>query len=999
MKKYSRTTRQKSLLLTSVSMLVFLAGCDFTELKNPFGSDRPPQVVEGERRQPIYNQQMMVRMRGMQQPAAAPAMPPMVMQAQPQPPMQPVAPMQPPVQQRVAPAPEAFSAPARPAQTQVYSRPAEAAQPMPSMDVAPPPPVQPAAREELAATQQPQPAQDESFFASIFSNRETTESANPPPWKMREGVQDDYVAPEPKTVTHAAKMPAPAPQAEVMQEPVAEKTNPEAAPAWADQWIGKNQPEKAPLANAPMDDARTAPYPALSSVPPRPEEFETAKTASRQNLQQMEDARATADQQRAVLSAEPSQQFKSEPVEVPMPKQAAEQANESYVTPAIPQQSMAPSYPGSTPRRGVDIMTQEEWEALKRGQPLQTTPNPGQRSDLGEPEKDSRASLQDDAASEPPSFFARVFGSLNTEHTDTNTPGAEASAQPAIVSEQTFARAAVQEIQPKIITPEDPRQQLFLPNTPSAHDKAAANELNEELAAEQSANGDWLMALVSKNREEERREQLPHTLQAQAQQMQLVPEEKPAQPPVELHMASLEKATPEKAIAEKATPEASPAAPAPVAAKPATSPEAQLLARLAAAPAGDAQPAALAKSTKKEKAKSAPAQTQLSLLPAEPASPAPAEPVVLARMQDHAIPQAEEAKAPKPEPVKTEQAKAEPEVSQPGWMSKLFAVSDAQASEPMHQTKDVAFGTQLATSASVKTEANPEPVKSEMIPAPAEMPAEVKPEPKETATTEPLPAQPVAQAVPAPEPETVVNRSVAEHNARLAAKKEMKLAKKGKGHAKETTLAKKDKAAPVTLAQKQPAPQPLDQHDTTQSGPSVTLTSLPTAPEFMKSSFETPADTAALAQATPVAPTEEVATTAPIIQTDPEIAQPAWFGKMFNGKQDADEKTAPAAVAVNENADTQKSANTAQNSRSPADAPASKTVNGGMQASASQSRLPSLSSVAAPITEVLTGQAESGLAASAASALPSPKILQEIKMLPTSRYSARSAGSTLQDSH
>jgi hypothetical protein len=163
-----------------------------------------------------------------------------------------------------------------------------------------------------------------------------------------------------------------------------------------------------------------------------------------------------------------------------------------------------------------------------------------------------------------------------------------------------------------------------------------------------------------------------------------------------------------------------------------------------------------------------------------------------------------------------------------------------------------------------------------------------------------------------------------------------------------------------------------------------------------------PVQSAAAPQpAEPVVAANDAPDQAPhILQVDQQIAQPAWYKSMFNekDKQAASANAPSEAVAVNKDGAGENTLNTAQNSGSaPEKTPAAEVNAASAEAPESSSGLPSLASVAAPITQVLTGDAN--MAASAASALPSPKILQEIKMMPSSRYTARVRSGTLQDTH
>lgn len=843
MKKYSRPPRQNAVLLTSASTLVMLAGCDFTDMKNPFTPDRPPQVVEGERRQPIYNQQMISRMQA-KAPGDGMLVAPAGQAGNPLPPAPPaaMAPAVLPAQAPVAPPPAAF-VPAAPA-----PRPAEPSAAMPA-------PVQAASA-----------AQEGSFLSRVFTARPAAESGNLPPWKMRGGVQPDYVAPE------AA-----------------------AAPAWADQWIGKPAPQGnvnpqamiAPQIDAPMDAERNAPYPSLSSVPPRPEEFETAKTAGRQALQELQDARAAAEATRDALSAQPSQTYQAVPVEMPPPPEppAAGEASAPSYPSAYPS-----AYPGA-PRRGVDIMTQEEWEALKRrppsADPVPAMDAPQQRSGLDRPVDVlarlpvSSVATEAASAAEPPSFFARVFGSPDTEHADTNTPSAIAS----VLFETADGGSLTAPAPQPAAAADEPRPAAF-PTAPQTLDAQlallSAPPLTEDVAEAESGE-DWLLALVSRSRE---------------------------------------------SIAPEAEESAAPGQ--------------QLLARMTAPPAFPDNAVSSQKSIPSGGQSLLQEQAQKEKIAPAPRSAAPAEPLQLSLLE-----------MPPADPAASERAGAEAsapaEPQAPAWLSHLF-LAHAGGDEPV-KPRQVMFGTQLATAAAPESVAPPP-----SAPGPLTLPvAESRP-----ASAPPQLVQ--DEAAPAP----AVNRAIAERLARLETQREaakalpVKKSAMSKASAGGSAPAAKN-AAPVTLAaQKSAVP--------------ASVSGLPEAPA---PAAEAPAQAApetlasiSTSLSAPVSVLPEPVIPAAAAATPDDPAGPAWYGRLFGG------------------------AHVAQHS---ADAVEDTHGNTGRSAGEEETKLPSLASVAAPIADVLTGEA--ALAAGGASALPSPRILQEVKMLPASRYSARVRGVALQDTH
>lgn len=1028
------------MLLTSASSLVLLAGCDFTTMKNPFVTDRPPQVVDGERRQPIYNQQMISRMQqktgtqlygdsahippppmdpalaaqqqqqawqqqqaiqmeayqqqqaqaqaaaqaralatGKPVPPPQPVTPPPAMMAPP-PPMQPPAMMPPPMQPPAAMA--------DPMQQPMAAQPAY----MP-----PPPPVQPApmanppASLAAAATaeQALPPAPDNTPSGGFFSNNETAKSDNLPPWKMREGVQDDYIDPKAEAVAEAA---ARARMAASQQQPGTMVDAPSAAPApgWANKWIGKQAPEP----DAPMNAERAASYPALSSVPPRPDEFDTAKKASQQTTQELQVENANANAARAALAVEPSQAYKPTPVEMPAspPEAKTTAKTESYVTPAYtapaPEASApAPvvnqqSYPG-TPRRGIDIMTQSEWEALKNGQSYVTPAMPAapdgnnaqpSSPDQSVPQSDQHSELkQQDAVPqlpvagivtqtaadamhnapipEPSPLFARIFGTVNAEKPD--APAQAESIAPAEVATMPPSANATQ-----AMTQATPPQ------------KAPAPAQQPSSSAD-SSTSDWLLALITRNKEDE-------ALLREANENAQTANARAAQ-----YDASL---TPEK----------------------------QLLAQISGNGLVDAKVKPFPQQ------KTAPVQlsidTPVTPVPAL-AEPDPVQPSLFTAKQETA-PVAPAVVAAVEPPVQ-EEAPA----TQPGWMNKLFGNVRIEPATPTN-TK-AAFGTPLTTTASLmdpapekKTTPAPEPVQAAIVEppvAPATTPALAEALPQkpslvpENAIIHYNPqakSQPQTLQLAAAEPE-VPNRAIMEHNARMAAKNATKLAKKkGKADAN-IGLAKASLPAPafVQAAAPQAPSQPIIAQDTSQTPAPVTiwqkaeqekkdtLTRLPTAPDHLQAvltdktasenQLATEAADQRVAEASAVLPP-------PILDTDAEVAKPAWYNRMFNdnGKNADAQNGASQAVAVNDSTQSTNSANTAQNSASAGMSAAETSVNALSASADSGSKLPSMTAIAAPMAEVVAGAA-----AQAASSLPSPKLLQQIRTMPGAQLG------TLQDIH
>ena len=133
-------------------------------------------------------------------------------------------------------------------------------------------------------------------------------------------------------------------------QPVRPSAAPSAAPfvspAKKESLVRKPIPGNPGAGNSPYDNEQT---PALSSVPPKPVQFKDVKAGHSQQVQDLRTEYDQAQQAKSKLMREPSQQQTtpvSQPVkaEVPLPEQAV------Y----------------AHPRRGIDIMTQEQWDALQK---------------------------------------------------------------------------------------------------------------------------------------------------------------------------------------------------------------------------------------------------------------------------------------------------------------------------------------------------------------------------------------------------------------------------------------------------------------------------------------------------------------------------------------------------------------------------------------------------------------------------------------------------------
>lgn len=781
MKKHFRT-RSMAFLLSSASGLVLLAGCDFTNFKNPFVPDRPPQMVEGERRQPVYNQQMIARVRektggvvSSQDNSGIPA-----------------------------PPPEFADAPPMPA-------PADGAIP-----VSPPP---------ATAT-----AEEKGFFSSLFSSDE----------------------------------PPPAPPA----QPAGGPPPAEGQPAWAQSWVGQ-----APDANAALAAEQQAPYPSLSSVPPRPDEFETARPRAARVMQDMQASHDNAMQTRSALQEEPSQLTPAQPVEMPAPALRAEPqpapppvmraappepiaaptpsraisepaaapapADPQVSTPVIPYTSGdEPAGMAFSPRRGVDIMTQEEWREFQRrsGTSAPAAPAATETPSLPLP------TPQEEYPGVKPAEKPADSGGLRVPEGGMNNLPSPWEERSDIAAPATGVAASGESQQA-----EDERPTVFqrmLGQDKPQQDAAA------EPAHEDGGAMDWLKALVKKKEE------------AEAPAPEAAAPAQPAAPQGQREVLGQITAPPLLKQQEKAAQQL----PAPQAAAP-----------VAAAPAQRVK--------------------QQDVVQSEVIDATPREPNIFERLFGAREDTKEEAPASVSPPQDAD------------WRTAVRRYDDAPPQPAQAQAQPETPALTLA-----KPEPLPEPEQEVAANEAPQAPA-----------AEPVQAQPQPQPVPAAAAAPKANRAIAERLARLEREKNggrqpQKQAAKT-APAPETPLA-----APQPEELAQPKPQAAEAEPAASPAPTADSLSL----RLQEAEHDEAGDEAAAA---PVA------------------------------------ETAPAAI--------------------PPAAPA-----------APPSSLPRLAAEAAPVPPVTTGSAplpantaadaaDAAPAASARGGLPSPKILQEMKMLPPSRYTVR----------
>jgi len=133
---------------------------------------------------------------------------------------------------------------------------------------------------------------------------------------------------------------------------------------------------KSVAAVVPSENKNIEKTPELSSVPPNPPVFSNIKQESRGQLETLRSEQAKAEEGKASLAAEPSQQptpqgakeAKVAPVAVPLAEKHAPPVISGPVVTAV---EPAPVEPGM-PRRGIDIVTQSESPA----QPAPVAPTP-----------------------------------------------------------------------------------------------------------------------------------------------------------------------------------------------------------------------------------------------------------------------------------------------------------------------------------------------------------------------------------------------------------------------------------------------------------------------------------------------------------------------------------------------------------------------------------------------------------------------------------------------
>ena len=330
MKKYS--SKKAFLLLTGAASGALLSGCG--DLRNPFGDQRSGQMVPGERHLPPYNQIEIQRAAQMQgAPPESASMPPPSMLAVPH-----------------NGGANYGSSSASPSQADSSSS---------SLGSLNPAPVK-------VATTVRKPLSE-----NIYAGRNNTPASVDQPLALR---------------TSPAVMSPSGPTVSVNPD---ETTEPSSGPSFFSRIFGsasdksadnisgkKTETTDAPLQarSAISDDEKNAPYAPLSSVPQTPPEFKSIKASRDQDIQDLRSEHGYAQAQQQQLGNEPSQQQGVTAVEMPQPAVVELAPAPMPVVPAPTNQQFP-----RTPQRGVDIMTQDDWNALQKARQLQQSmPQPEQ---------------------------------------------------------------------------------------------------------------------------------------------------------------------------------------------------------------------------------------------------------------------------------------------------------------------------------------------------------------------------------------------------------------------------------------------------------------------------------------------------------------------------------------------------------------------------------------------------------------------------------------------
>ena len=320
MKKYSN--KKMFVLLTGAASVALLSGCG--DVRNPFGDQRSEQAVPGERHLPAYNQVEIQRAAQVQGTPEAASLPPSMLA----------------VPHNSGTNYDNYSASTLQADSSSSSL--GSLNPAP-IKVAP-----------ALTVRKP-------LSENIYPGRNTTPVASVD--------QPSTLRTSPASVSPTGDI-VPAGADEVVAEPSSgssffSRIFGSASDRSADNASGKKAEA---TVGAISDDEKSAPYAPLSSVPQRPSEFKSIKNSRNQDIQDLQSEHAYAQAQQQQLGNEPSQQQGVTAVEMPQ-LPVAEIAPAAHVPMPAASAPTNQQFP-RTPQRGVDIMTQDDWNALQKARQL-----------------------------------------------------------------------------------------------------------------------------------------------------------------------------------------------------------------------------------------------------------------------------------------------------------------------------------------------------------------------------------------------------------------------------------------------------------------------------------------------------------------------------------------------------------------------------------------------------------------------------------------------------
>jgi hypothetical protein len=329
MKIYSINVKRTIIGLTSVSCLALLSACSLSSIKNPFSSERPQQMVTGDRHAPVLNASRVDTFVAPVQSMPVPTL------------AKPDVAAATPVRELKKRKPVAGNTVSKGNTKTVYN----------FVPVNKPVVVDKNIVQENAPTLLAQSTTGDakevktevastSSWQNFFTANTTNASAgSAAPWKMREpfsaGVKHRELAKE--AVQSASD--------------VVENTE---------------------VVEAKMDEA-SVDAPKLSSVPPTPSEFRDVKKTSKDQLKTLQSDHKNAQKNKQLLDAEPSQSQSKSDVE-------------KEVSPVDAVQKVEAPVADGSPRRGVDIMTQDEWNALLKQRQEDIMSEPEEEGNTAKPQ-------------------------------------------------------------------------------------------------------------------------------------------------------------------------------------------------------------------------------------------------------------------------------------------------------------------------------------------------------------------------------------------------------------------------------------------------------------------------------------------------------------------------------------------------------------------------------------------------------------------------------------